>query len=44
MGVGADLYMYDGVVETFTFAISSTGKFLYDFCTAVSSKNIFTHT
>jgi len=31
MGVGADLYMYDVVVKTFTFAISSTGEFLYDF-------------
>jgi len=29
MGVGADLYMYDVVVKTFTFAISSTDEFLY---------------
>ena len=29
MGVGAGLYMYDVVVKTFTFAISSTDEFLY---------------
>jgi len=29
MGVDAGLYMYDVVVETFTFAISSTGEFLF---------------
>ena len=28
MGVGAGLYMYDVVVKTFTFAISSTDEFL----------------
>jgi len=28
MGVGAGLYMYDIVVKTFTFAISSTSEFL----------------
>ena len=29
MGVGAGLYMYDVVVKTFTFAISSTDEFLF---------------
>ena len=29
MGVGAGLYMYDIVVKTFTFAISSTDEFLF---------------
>jgi len=29
MGVGAGLYMYDVVVKTFTFAISSPGEFLF---------------
>ena len=29
MGVGAGLYMYDVVAKTFTFAISSTDKFLF---------------
>jgi len=29
MGVGAGLYMYDIVVEKFTFAISSPDEFLY---------------
>ena len=29
MGVGAGLYMYDVVVKTFSFAISSTDEFLY---------------
>jgi len=29
VGVGAGLYMYDVVVKTFTFAISSTDEFLY---------------
>jgi len=29
MSVGAGLYMYDVVVKTFTFAISSTDEFLY---------------
>ena len=29
MGVGAGLYMYDVVVEKFTFAISSPDEFLY---------------
>jgi len=29
MGVGAGLYMYDVVVKTFTFAISSPHEFLY---------------
>jgi len=29
MGVGAGLYMHDVVVQTFTFAISSTDEFLY---------------
>ena len=28
MGVGAGLYMYDVVVEKFTFAILSPGEFL----------------
>jgi len=28
MGVGTDLYMYDIVVNKFTFAISSPDKFL----------------
>ena len=28
MGVGAGLYMYDVVVEKFTFAISSPDEFL----------------
>jgi len=28
MGVGAGLYMYNVVVKTFTFAISSTDEFL----------------
>jgi len=28
MGVGAGLYMYDVVVKTFTFAISSSDEFL----------------
>jgi len=28
MGVGAGLYMYDVVVKTFTYAISSTDEFL----------------
>jgi len=28
MGVGAGLYMYDVVVKTFTFAISSTDEFV----------------
>jgi len=30
MGVGAGLYMYDVVVETLTFAISSPDEFLYN--------------
>jgi len=29
MGVGASLFMYDVVVKTFTFAISSTDEFVY---------------
>ena len=29
MGVGTDLYMYDVVVKTFSFVISSTDEFLY---------------
>jgi len=29
MGVGAGLYMYDVVVEKFTFAISSPDEFLF---------------
>jgi len=29
MGIGAGLYMYDVVVEKFTFAISSLDEFLY---------------
>jgi len=29
MGVGAGLYMYDVVVNSFTFAISSTDEFLH---------------
>jgi len=29
MGVGAGIYMYDVVVKTFTFAISSPDEFLY---------------
>ena len=29
MGVGAGLYMYVVVVQKFTFAISSSDKFLY---------------
>ena len=29
MGVGAGLYMYDVVVNKFTFAISSPDEFLY---------------
>jgi len=33
MGVGAGLYMYDVVVKTFTFAISSIDEFLYRSCT-----------
>jgi len=28
MGIGTGLYMYDVVVKTFTFAISSPDKFL----------------
>jgi len=28
LGVGASLYMYDVVVQKFTFAISSPGEFL----------------
>jgi len=28
MGVAAGLYMYDVVVKTFTFAVSSTDEFL----------------
>jgi len=28
MGVGAGLYMYDVVVKTFTFAVSSADEFL----------------
>jgi len=35
MGVGATLYMYDVVVKTFTFAISSTNEFLFCRCTDV---------
>ena len=31
MGVGAGLYMYDVVVEKFTFAISSPDEFLVPF-------------
>jgi len=31
MGVGAGLHMYDVVVKTFTFAISSTDEFLYNY-------------
>jgi len=31
MGVGAGLYMYDVVVEKFTFAISSPDEFLSKF-------------
>jgi len=33
MGVGANLYMYDVVVEKFTFAISSPDVFLCTLCT-----------
>jgi len=29
MGVGAGLYMYDAVVKTFMFAISSPNEFLF---------------
>jgi len=29
MGVGAGFYVYDVVVEKFTFAVSSPDKFLY---------------
>ena len=29
MGVGAGLYMYDVVVEMFTFPISPPGEFLF---------------
>jgi len=29
VGVGAGVYMYDVVVKTFTFTISSTDEFLY---------------
>ena len=32
MGVGAGLYMYDVVVEKFTFAISSSDEFLFHVC------------
>jgi len=32
VGVGAGLYMYDVVVKTFTFAISSTDEFLLIKC------------
>jgi len=31
MGIGAGLYMYDVVVEKFTFAISSPDEFLFVF-------------
>jgi len=31
MGIGAGLYMYDVVVEKFTFAISSPDEFLFFF-------------
>ena len=36
MGVGAGLYMYDVVVQTFTFAISSTEEYLYGTCISPS--------
>jgi len=39
MGVGAGLYMYDVVVNKFTFAISSPGDFLLF---SVSSKRMTT--
>jgi len=42
MGVGADLYMYDVVVKTFTFAISSTDEFLYHW-SLTCSLNVFYH-
>jgi len=42
MGVGADLYMYDVVVKTFTFAISSTDEFLYH-CSLTCSLYVFYH-
>jgi len=32
MGVGASLYVYDVVVQKFTFAISSPDKFLLGLC------------
>jgi len=32
MGVGAGLDMYDVIVKTFTFSISSTNDFLLTFC------------
>jgi len=31
MGIGAALRMYDVVVKTFTFAVSSPDEFLFDF-------------
>ena len=31
MGIGAGLYMYDVVVKTFTFAVSSTDEFLLNY-------------
>ena len=37
MGVGAGLYMYDVVVKTFTFAISSTDEFLQASLTALEA-------
>jgi len=42
MGVGAGLYMYDVIVEKFTFAISSPDEFLlfiYQYQQAVVSYN-----
>jgi len=38
MGVGAGLYMYDVVVKTFTFAMSSTDEFLSIFAVHSISK------
>jgi len=41
MDVGAGLYMYDVVVEKFTFAISSPDEFLYAChpCTFINKRN-----
>jgi len=33
VGIGAGLYIYDIVVKTSTFAISSTGEFLFSILT-----------